>query len=65
MSSTNLLIITGFPFTVTSNPQYVGSPLSIWGLVVLMYTPEHIGLVVIAMFMSGCYAFSGYVEETM
>ena len=56
---------TGFPFTVCSNPQYVGSAMTFWGITLLLYTPAHASMILIGVFISACYATSAYIEDTM
>lgn len=54
----------GFPFTVTSHPQYIGSILSTWGIVLLLSTPAHFGgLVGVGLVMSYGWCVSSYIEN--
>jgi len=59
--------VTGFPFNVMSHPQYVGSTLTIWGVMLLLHAlmPVHLQstLLYLTAYWSSLYLFSGYVEH--
>jgi Phospholipid methyltransferase len=54
--------VDGFPFNVVSHPQYVGSVLSIWGLVVALWQQQPEGTVLVAAYWTLLYAFTAVQE---
>lgn len=60
---------TTFPFTKVfglfriAHPQYIGSVLSIWGLVTLVYMSVNPGIFTVALGWSVFYAITGVIEE--
>ena len=57
----------GFPFVIGSvpipHPQYLGSILSLWGVIPIVWSPHHgVGLVVIALWWTLMYCFTGWTE---
>jgi hypothetical protein len=55
----------GFPFNLgISHPQYVGSALTVWGLVALLWAPEvRPALVQVAAAWTGLYVATGIIES--
>jgi protein-S-isoprenylcysteine O-methyltransferase Ste14 len=53
---------TGFPFTVTPHPQYVGSLLTIWGAFLILRFP-HADWLVLPMLESAYYALIARLER--
>ncbi|KAK9826416.1 hypothetical protein WJX81_002088 [Elliptochloris bilobata] len=53
---------SAFPFSVVPHPQYVGSALTVWGLVALLcgHTP---GIVAVGALWSALYLMTGLIEE--
>lgn len=54
--------VEGFPFNVVSHPQYVGSVLSIWGLVVALWQQQPEGTVLVAAYWTLLYAVTAVQE---
>lgn len=54
--------VEGFPFNVVSHPQYVGSVLSIWGLVVALWQQQPEGTVLVAAYWTLLYAITAIQE---
>lgn len=58
--------VTGFPFNVCPHPQYIGSSLSVWGVlwpIMRVYTGEFFDLVTVGSYWSACYALSAIIES--
>lgn len=53
----------GFPFNCVSHPQYVGSVLTIWGVVALVYVQGPATLPTIAAYWTGLYVVTGLIEQ--
>jgi hypothetical protein len=55
----------GFPFNLgISHPQYIGSALTVWGLVALLWAPEvRPALVPVAASWTGLYVATGIMES--
>ena len=57
--------ITGFPFNIgVSNPQYVGSVITDFGVITLLINPitAEAGILYVFFFITVFYAFSAYIE---
>ena len=52
-----------FPFNVVSHPQYVGSVLSIWGVVALLYSQGPSSITTIATYWTGLYVVTALIEQ--
>lgn len=59
--------VVGFPFTVVSNAQYLGSVMTYWGVIVLVATEHSIekGLYGVGVATTLFYIFSSYVESSL
>ena len=58
--------VTGFPFTVCPHPQYIGSSLSVWGVlwpIMRVFTGEFLDLVAVGFYWSACYFTSAVIES--
>lgn len=59
--------VTGFPFNIMSHPQYVGSTLTIWGALLLVYAvqPPHLQPMcgILCAYWSSLYLISGVKEH--
>jgi len=60
----------GFPFSLgwycPKHPQYVGSAMTVWAVVLLLWTPTlSANLAAFGVFATSCYAFSAYVEDNL
>jgi len=58
--------VTGFPFNVCPHPQYIGSSLSVWGIlwpIMRVFTGEFFDLVTVGCYWSACYAASAIIES--
>lgn len=65
---------TGFPFNTVPHPQYVGSVLTVWGLICMVWSQVpwsipggtfHWQLVTIGSYWTCLYAITGLVEMYM
>ena len=54
---------TSFPFSVVSHPQYVGSVLSIWGVLTLVQAQGPATIWTIAYYWTGLYVVTGLIEQ--
>eukprot|EP00301_Raphidiophrys_heterophryoidea_P011807 c18016_g1_i1.p1 GENE.c18016_g1_i1~~c18016_g1_i1.p1 ORF type:complete len:278 (+),score=45.01 c18016_g1_i1:46-834(+) len=57
--------VSGFPFNLISHPQYCGVVLTVFGLVVLLFTPAHCenGLFGLFVVQTTLYVIMGLVEQ--
>ena len=56
---------TDFPFNTFRHPQYLGSVASLWGILLLIATPQHAaaGIFQVGVMHSAMYAITGYIED--
>ena len=54
--------VTGFPFNITSHPQYVGNLLSYLGISSILYSPGHEGFLSLLLISIVLYGFTSYLE---
>lgn len=56
--------VTGWPFDTVSHPQYVGSVLSIWGILALVWgQAPGAALAAVAVFWTGIYIITALHEQ--
>jgi methylene-fatty-acyl-phospholipid synthase len=56
--------VTGWPFDTVSHPQYVGSVLSVWGLIALLWGQAPRGaLLSLGGYWTALYAVTGAFEQ--
>jgi hypothetical protein len=56
--------VTGWPFDTVAHPQYVGSVLSVWGLVALLWGNLPAGpLLALGLYWTGLYIVTGAHEQ--
>lgn len=55
--------VTGFPFSVVSHPQYVGSVMTVIGVTVLLWTQGPPGLLKVATFWCSLYGITALQEQ--
>lgn len=54
--------VHGFPFSVVSHPQYVGSVLTLWAVPALLWQQRPVGLLPVSVFWTGLYALTAFQE---
>ena len=57
--------VDGFPFNVVRHPQYVGSVLSVWAAVALLWTQAPSGLALLAAYWTTLYVITGWMESSL
>ena len=55
--------VTGFPFNVTSHPQYIGSVLTVWGCFCLTLSQQPPGLLPLTIYWTCLYAITLIQEQ--
>lgn len=55
--------VTGFPFNVTSHPQYVGSAATVLGVATLLWEQGPSGLGMVAAYWTALYAVTAIKES--
>ena len=56
--------VDGFPFNVVQHPQYVGSVMSVWGVVALVWTQSPIGIAMLAGYWTCLYILTAIQESS-
>ncbi|GLC41491.1 hypothetical protein PLESTB_001005900 [Pleodorina starrii] len=60
----NVPWVTAWPFSHISHPQYVGSAITVWGMLVLLHAAmPHPQALLTAVYWTGLYVMSGIVED--
>ena len=55
--------VTGFPFNITSHPQYIGSVLTVWGSFCLTLSQHPPGLLLLTAYWTCLYAITLVQEQ--
>lgn len=55
--------VNGFPFNVVSHPQYVGSAMTVWGVLALLHNQLPESAKHITAFWTGLYVVTGLQEQ--
>jgi len=57
--------VDGFPFNVVSHPQYVGSVMTVWAAVVMLWGQAPFDMPLLATYWTALYVLTGWQENAL